>query len=183
MGICSGQHFLSKEVWTLPQEYVCPGQQCRVEEEGKAKVYHLCEPCQERFMHFTSWLSIALRMIAGDFQEQVELQEPEEVVAPGVKRVKDEQTGEVKTISAVRRYRVIRYLDTCVRKGSHLPQTRRGSWMSGRPLAESEYEVNPNAIIYVQSTLVNMTEPIVMSAMFICEARHSIFSLARVCSQ
>jgi hypothetical protein len=47
------------------------------------------------------------------------------------------------------RYQVIRYFDACRYTGTS-PQSRRGSWITtGKSLAESEYDVNPNAILSV----------------------------------
>jgi hypothetical protein len=94
-------------------------------------------------------MAIALRMIAGDFQEQVELREPEYILETGTETVRDENTGQIAEKHILHRFRVIRYLDACCYTGQ-APQTRRGSWMTGKPLAESEYDVNPHAIIYVQ---------------------------------
>ena len=62
--------------WTLPKEYLCPDGQCHVEETASGKLFTLCEVCQRVLASYVSWIVIALRMIAGDFQEQVELREP-----------------------------------------------------------------------------------------------------------
>ncbi len=135
--------------WLIPRGYICPEQRCTTEMIGGMTLYRLCNSCQERLNHYTSWIAIALRMIAGDFQEQVEVREPEYMVETAERTVHDISTGKTQQRSVRHHFRVIRYLDACVYKGQ-APQTKRGSWMTGRPLAESEYEVNPNAIIYVK---------------------------------
>lgn len=141
--------FYESNDWTLPQHYACPEQKCTSEVVGGVIVYNLCNTCQERMTHYTSWLNIALRMIAGDFQEQVELRVPEEVLEAGTKIVRDDRTGESKDVLVLRKFRLIRYYDACRHIGKVI-LGRRGSWMAGRPLADSEYEVNLDAIIYVQ---------------------------------
>jgi hypothetical protein len=88
-------------------------------------------------------------MLAGDFQEQVEMREPEYILETSTEIVQDEGTKQATEKRVLHRFRVIRYLDAC-RYTGHTPQTRRGSWRTGRPLAESEYDVNPHAIIFVQ---------------------------------
>jgi len=135
--------------WALPQDYQCPVQQCGREQTPEGVIFHLCDRCQKRASHFTTWLAIALGMIAGDYQEQVELREPEEVIETSKKYVYDEQSGATIEKTVLRRFRVIRYYDACVQRHSSAPRSRRGSWMTNRPLAESEYDVNPDALIYV----------------------------------
>jgi hypothetical protein len=88
-------------------------------------------------------------MIAGDFQEQVEVREPEEVLETSTRTIRDEVTGQERKKPVLYRFKVIRYHDACVHR-SGPPQTKRGSWMAGRPLAESEFDVNPAALLYVQ---------------------------------
>ncbi len=134
--------------WTVSKEHTCPEQHCQVEDAETGRVFHLCEVCQERATHYTSWLAIALRMLAGDFREQVEVREPEELLETSTRTVQDKTTGEEREKRVLYRFKVIRYYDACVRRDGQ-PQTKRGSWMANRPLAESEYEVNPAAIIYV----------------------------------
>lgn len=136
-------------IWTVPKAYVCPNGACSEEHGETEPLFTLCTSCQERASHHTSWIAVALRMIAGDFQEQVEIREPEEVLETSTKEVVDEMTGEIKQKPILRRFTVIRYYDAC-RSRSGKPETKRGSWMDDKPFAESEYEVNPNAIIYVQ---------------------------------
>lgn len=87
-------------------------------------------------------------MIAGDYQEQVEMSSSEEIVETSTKYLCDEQSGEIKEKKVLRRFRVIRY-DACLQRVSNPPRSRRGSWMTNRPLAESKYDVNPQALIYV----------------------------------
>jgi len=135
--------------WTVPMDFSCPKRECRIEETPTGKVYQLCKTCQEQVSYMTSWLTTALRMAAADFQEQVEFQEPEEILETSTYSQQDEQTGLVQEKTLLHRFRIIRYYDACLYHGSS-PRTKRGSWMTGRPLAESEYEVNPHAIIYVQ---------------------------------
>ena len=134
--------------WTVSKEHTCPEQRCQVEDAETGRVFHLCEVCQERATHYTSWLAIALRMLAGDFREQVEVRKPEELLETSTRTVRDKTTGEEREKRVLYRFKVIRYYDACVRRDGQ-PQTKRGSWMANRPLAESEYEVNPAAIIYV----------------------------------
>lgn len=134
--------------WTVSKEHTCPEQRCQVENAETGRVFHLCEVCQERATHYTSWLAIALRMLAGDFREQVEVRKPEELLETSTRTVRDKITGEEREKHVLYRFKVIRYFDACVRRDGQ-PQTKRGSWMANRPLAESEYEVNPAAIIYV----------------------------------
>ena len=141
--------FYEDDIWTLPYNYHCPEQKCTLEDLNGVRTHVLCDMCQQRITHFTSWLAVALRMIAGDFQEYVEMQEPDVTLEPSTKTEQDENTGQKKEVSTLRHYRIIRYYDACIHK-SNTPQTKRGSWMSKKPLAESEYEINPNAIIYVQ---------------------------------
>src|SRR5258708_3932110 len=134
--------------WTVSKEHTCPEQRCQVEDAETGRVFHLCEVCQERATHYTSWLATALRMLAGDFREQVEVRKPEELLETSTRTVRDKTTGEEREKRVLYRFKVIRYYDACVRRDGQ-PQTKRGSWMANRPLAESEYEVNPAAIIYV----------------------------------
>jgi len=141
--------FYENNMWTLSYNYHCPEQKCSLEDRNGVRTHILCGMCQQRITHFTSWLAVALRMIAGDFQEYVEIQEPDVVLETSTKVEQDENTGQTKEVSTLRRYHIIHYYDACMRKSS-TPQTKRGSWMSEKPLAESEYEINPNAIIYVQ---------------------------------
>ncbi len=135
--------------WSLPTDDVCPENRCRRDVSSPGQLFTLCPSCQTWIDHSTAWIAVALRMLAGDFQEQVELRQSEEVLETSKRMVRDAQTGETKEKAILHRFRVIRYYDACVRRGNG-PQTRRGSWMSGRPLAESAYDVNPQAIIYVQ---------------------------------
>ncbi len=135
-------------IWTLAQGYQCAEHQCQLEEIEGIRAYKLCESCQEQITHYISWITIALRMVNGDFQEQIELQEPE-TIQEIVSRTVNAGNGQTKNITVLHRYKVIRYLDACTHK-EKVVQTKRGSWMTGRPYAESEYEVNPHAIIYVQ---------------------------------
>ena len=135
--------------WSLPGDDVCPENRCRRDEPSAGQLFTLCPACQAWIDHVTAWITVALRMLAGDFQERVELRQPEEVLETSKQLVRDEQTGETKEKTILHRFRVIRYYDACVRR-ENSPQTRRGSWMSDRPLAESEYDVNPHAIIFVQ---------------------------------
>lgn len=135
--------------WKVPYGYVCPQQQCHREERDGITTYELCTTCQEHLHHYTSWIAVALRMIAGDFQEEVELKNPEYIVEAMTKKVYDHETKQAKDVETHYRYRVIRYLDACLAKDKK-PQTKRGSWMIGKPIAENEYEVNPDAIIYVR---------------------------------
>lgn len=136
-----------KQTWTLPQDYGCPESQCSTQETEHGRVYHLCSLCQQRLGHYTSWIAIALRMLAGDFREQVELQEPEFVLETSTGEMPEDQ-GNQQRNPQLYRYRVIRYFDACRYTGKS-PQTKRGSWMTGRPLAESEYDVNLDALLYV----------------------------------
>jgi hypothetical protein len=135
--------------WSLPPHYTCPKNQCHSREMPSGQMFILCPDCQRRFDFVTAWLAIALRMVAGDFQEQVEFRLPEEVLETSKRMVRDETRGEMKEKTILHRFRVIHYYDACVQRSTN-PQSPRGSWMSGRPLAESEYDVNPHAIIYVQ---------------------------------
>jgi hypothetical protein len=50
-------------------------------------------------------------MIHGDFQEEVEVKEPEYVVETVSKRVYDTEKKQVKDVKVRYRYRVIRYFD------------------------------------------------------------------------
>jgi hypothetical protein len=138
-----------KDAWTLPKKYICPEHQCITEETLAGTSYLLCQACQGRITYYTTWITTVLRMIAGDFQENIELQEPEEVLETTTNIVRDDKTGKSKEVHTLHKYRIIRYYDASKYKGKE-SQTKRGSWMSGRPLAESEYEINLDAVIYVQ---------------------------------
>lgn len=135
--------------WKLPHGYVCPQQACQTEKQGDITTYLLCSACQEHIHDYTSWITTALRMIHGDFQEEVEVKEPEYVVETTSKRVYDNEAKQVKNVKVRYRYRVIRYFDASRTSVTH-PQTKRGSWMANRPIAKDANEVNPEAIIYVR---------------------------------
>jgi hypothetical protein len=86
-------------------------------------------------------------MLAGDFREQVELREPEFILETSTDEMQEDEENQQRK-PLLYRYRVIRYFDACQYTGKS-PQTKRGSWMTGKPLAESEYDVNQDAILYV----------------------------------
>lgn len=134
--------------WTLPHGYVCPQQACQTEEQGDVTTYLLCPTCQDQIYHYTSWITTALRMIHGDFQEEVEVKDPEYVIATISKRVYDNEAKQVKNVKVHYRYRVIRYFDASIAKVTQ-PHSRRGSWLAGRRLAQDENELDPGAVIYV----------------------------------
>ena len=138
-----------QEVWTLPKEYQCPTQQCRVKQTTSGILFCLCALCQEKVSFYSSWLTVALRMLAGDFQECLEMQKPEEIFETSMKSEQDATSGQIKEKRVLRRFRVVGYYDACTHREA-TPRNKRGSWMSNKPLAESAYDVNPHAIIYVQ---------------------------------
>src|SRR5712691_12853876 len=97
----------------LPRGDPCPEQSCTTEEIAGITVYHLCAICREHMTQSTSWVAIALRMIDGDFQEHIEMQEPEYLSETVNKKEYDTTAGSTKERTVQHRYRVIRYLDAC----------------------------------------------------------------------
>lgn len=89
-------------------------------------------------------------MIAGYFQEAEEVSTPETITETVKRRIEDAtRTWKARKVSVTHHYQVIRYLDACVSKAPAPPQKLRGSWMSERPVTQDEYDINPNAIIFV----------------------------------
>lgn len=138
-----------QHTWMLPCAYLCPEQLCQAVVDGEGTSYLLCDLCQQRINYYPPWLVVALRMINGDFREQVILQQPETIVESGHYTVREGPDGPTSTIQTCHTFRVIRSFDASVLPPPASYGTR-GSWMRGRPLAVGADELNPNAIVYVQ---------------------------------
>lgn len=148
-GLTTWKAFYENKEWKLPNDYVCVHNKCQQEEHNGVTTYLLCHPCQDAIHYYTTWFTTALRMIKGDFQEQVELKKPEYIIESYDDKRYDHKTKKTKSTKIQHRYHIIRYFDASMVK-ENIPQKKHKSWMEGRPIARDEYEINPEAIIYVR---------------------------------
>jgi hypothetical protein len=146
--------------WTFDRNHLLPerrpGCTCEVFMEGGQPMIHAGPSCLEGVAWLITWLTTVFRMLAGEFQETPEEQEPEYITETETILVPSPRTWEPpRQEKRVHRMQVVRYDASMKKKPAH--KGKRGSWLIGRERIEDEseqaiyeYEVDENAIIWVE---------------------------------
>ncbi len=127
--------------------YRCPWDACRVTNDP----LEYCPGCKGVLEHWIAWVTIAFRMVQGEFAEREEVDEPEVRIVKTVrKEPRPDKPHKFHDVQVEHRLKIIRY-DASVR---YVPRsaprdvlTPRGSWL----------EINPKGVVWVDTQITNMT--------------------------
>jgi hypothetical protein len=142
-------------IWHFSRGYACPTGECEVLErelrdEMPSEGVPACPTCQHTVEYFQTWLSIAYQMMRGDFQETEEAEEDETVfVTEEIEERDPSRPSRTLTRRLTHRMSVMRFDASMKRKPSD-HHGKRGAWMAGRSVVESDYEADENAVIFVK---------------------------------
>jgi hypothetical protein len=142
-------------IWHFSRGYACPTGECEVLErelrdEMPSEGLPACPTCQHTVEYFQTWLVIAYQMLRGDFQETEETEEDETIVVTEEIEERDPtRPSRLLTRRLTHRMYVMRF-DASMQRMPSASRGKRGAWMAGRPVVESDYEADENAVIFVR---------------------------------